>query len=77
MWLSLYAGLRLIRMGKMNIVLDDELEKEFREAIFKRKGMKKGNISEALDEAIRQWIKYYHQNKKEGKHHEEQERKQE
>jgi hypothetical protein len=44
-------------MGKMNIVLDDELERKFREAVFKKKGMKKGNISGALEEAIRCWIK--------------------
>ncbi len=43
-------------MGKMNVVLDDELEVKFREAVFKRKGMKKGNISEALAEAINEWI---------------------
>lgn len=47
-------------MGKMNIVLDDELEKRFRKVVFERKGMKKGNISEALQEAIDQWIKFYH-----------------
>jgi hypothetical protein len=47
-------------MGKMNIVLDDELETKFRETVFKRKGMKKGNISEALEEAIKQWMEFYH-----------------
>jgi hypothetical protein len=44
-------------MGKMNIVLKDELEQKFRKAVFETKGMKKGNISEALEEAIEQWIK--------------------
>lgn len=52
-------------MGKMNIVLDDALEEKFRRAVFERKGMKKGNISEALEEAIEHWIDYY---TKEGKH---------
>jgi len=44
-------------MGKMNIVLDDKIEDKFRKTVFQRKGMKKGNISQALEEAIEQWIK--------------------
>lgn len=47
-------------MGKMNIVLDDKLEEQFRKAVFQRKGMKKGNISDALAEAIKQWMETYH-----------------
>lgn len=43
-------------MGKMNVVLDDKLEERFRRAVFETKGMKKGNISEALEEAINKWI---------------------
>lgn len=50
-------------MGKMNIVLKDELEEKFRKTVFERKGMKKGNISEALEEAIQCWIEYYQKNK--------------
>jgi hypothetical protein len=44
-------------MGKMNIVIDDELEERFRKSVFEKKGMKKGNISEALEEAVEAWIK--------------------
>lgn len=46
-------------MGKMNIVLPDDIEEKFRKAIFEKKGMKKGNISEALEEAINEWIKVH------------------
>lgn len=52
-------------MGKMNIVLGDELEERFRKAVFESKGMKKGNISEALEEAIEKWITEKKKNKKE------------
>jgi hypothetical protein len=44
-------------MGKMNIVIDNDLEERFRKAVFEAKGMKKGNISESLEEAIDKWIK--------------------
>jgi hypothetical protein len=53
-------------MGKMNVVLNDDLEEKFRKTVFERKGMKKGNISEALEEAINCWIEHY---ESKGKHH--------
>jgi hypothetical protein len=43
-------------MGKMNIVLKDDIEGKFRKAVFEKKGMRKGNISEALEEAIVMWV---------------------
>lgn len=43
-------------MGNMNIVLNDKLEKRFRNAVFEKKGMKKDNSSEAGEEAIDAWI---------------------
>lgn len=46
-------------MGKMNVVLSDKIEERFRKAVFQRKGMRKGNISIALEEAIDHWIKTY------------------
>jgi hypothetical protein len=44
-------------MGKITLTLDDVLEERFREEIFKRLGMKKGNIQAAIEEAIETWIK--------------------
>lgn len=60
MWRWLYIQphlyLSLINMGKMNIVLSDELEDRFRRGVYERKGYKKGNISEALEEALELWL---------------------
>jgi hypothetical protein len=44
------------RMGKMNIVVSDETELRFRQAIADIKGFKKGKISEAAEEAFDLWI---------------------
>jgi len=44
-------------MGKINLIIPDKLEKEFREAVFKKYGLKRGNITQATEEAIKEWIK--------------------
>lgn len=43
-------------MGRIDIVISDELEKEFREEVSKSLGMKKGNISLAIEDAIKSWM---------------------
>ena len=43
-------------MGKLNIVVSDDIENRFRRAVFEYKGMKKGNISKAFEEAIELWL---------------------
>lgn len=43
-------------MGNIKVILPDELEQKFREAVFKSKGMKKGNLTIAIEEAIKNWI---------------------
>jgi len=44
-------------MARMDIIVSDDLEKRFRAEVFKRLGMKRGNITLAIQEAIEQWIK--------------------
>jgi hypothetical protein len=44
-------------MGRIDIILPDEMETKFREEVFKRYGMKKGNLTDAITEAIQQWMK--------------------
>ena len=43
-------------MGRMDIIMSNDLEQRFRHEVFKRYGMKKGNITLAIQEAIEQWI---------------------
>lgn len=45
-----------IKVARMDIIIPDDLEKRFREEVFKRLGMKRGNITVAIQEAIKQWI---------------------
>ena len=43
-------------MGRMDIILPDDLEKKFRQAVANRLGMKRGNLKKAAIQAIEQWI---------------------
>jgi hypothetical protein len=48
----------IVSKGKkrVDVYLPENQERQFKEEVFKRKGMKKGNISEAVQEAILLWI---------------------
>ncbi len=54
-------------MGKVNLTISDELEKEFREVAYKEKGMKKGFLTDATEEAIEVWLKYVKEKRKKEK----------
>lgn len=43
-------------MGKMTIDISDELDEQFREKVFNRFGMKKGNLTLAIEDALKDWI---------------------
>jgi len=43
-------------MGRIQIVLSDELEREFRSEVSKGMGFKKGNMSLAVEKAIKIWM---------------------
>jgi len=42
---------------KLTVLIKDDLDERFREAVFKSKGMHRGNITEAVEEAIELWIR--------------------
>jgi hypothetical protein len=42
---------------KLTVLIRDELDEQFRNAVFKCKGMHKGNITAAIEEAMELWIK--------------------
>lgn len=43
-------------MARINLVIDDELDEQFRNEVARRLGMKKGNIKIAIEEAMKKWI---------------------
>lgn len=42
---------------KWTVLINDELDERFRKAVFETKGMHKGNLTEAVEEALNCWIK--------------------
>ena len=43
-------------MGAIKVILPDDIEEQFRTEVFKSKGMKKGNLTIAIEEAVKMWI---------------------
>lgn len=43
-------------MTRINLVIDDDLDEQFRSEVARRLGMKKGNIKIAIEEAMKMWI---------------------
>ena len=43
-------------MGRVNLVLSDDLERRLRLAVVNRYGGRKGDLSEAVEQAIRDWL---------------------
>jgi hypothetical protein len=41
---------------KITVLINDDLDEKFRNAVFQTKGMHKGNLTEAIEEAMEGWI---------------------
>lgn len=46
----------MIDVGRINVELSEELEKKLRFKMIERFGGKKGDLSKAIDEAVRRWV---------------------
>jgi hypothetical protein len=46
-----------ISMGRIDLILSDELEQELRIEAGRRFGARRGSLTKAVEEAIRLWIK--------------------
>ncbi|MGD9130382.1 MAG: ribbon-helix-helix domain-containing protein [Candidatus Bathyarchaeota archaeon] len=46
----------VIEMGRISVAISDELEKELRFKTIERFGGKKGDLSRAVEEAIKTWV---------------------
>jgi len=46
----------LISMGQVNLKINDELERVFRQAAAEKFGARKGFLQKAVEEAVRDWV---------------------
>jgi len=46
----------VIGMGKLNVIIPDDLDRRFREEVMRRIGWKKGALQQAVIEALELWI---------------------
>ncbi|MGP8070290.1 MAG: hypothetical protein ACLP5V_10410 [Candidatus Bathyarchaeia archaeon] len=44
-------------MGRIYVVLSDQVERRLRLAIVRRLGGKKGNLSGAIEDAVKDWLR--------------------
>ncbi len=51
-----YTHIWISDMAKIGLNINDDLEDRFKRKVFERMGMKKGNITDALEDAIELWI---------------------
>jgi len=43
-------------MGRLNLAVQDKLERSFRRAAFRKLGYRKGSLQKAVEEALQEWI---------------------
>ena len=51
-----YLDNYLIPMGRIDAIVDDSVEKQFRIEVTKRMGGRKGDLTKAIEQAMQLWI---------------------
>jgi hypothetical protein len=46
----------IIHMARLDLNIDDKLDTQFRDMVYKKMGMKRGNLRIAIEEAIKIWL---------------------
>jgi hypothetical protein len=46
----------IISMARLDLNIDDKLDAQFRDMVYKKMGMKRGNLRIAIEEAIKIWL---------------------
>ena len=46
----------IFNMARLDLSIDDKLDTQFRDMVYKTMGMKRGNLRIALEEAIKIWL---------------------
>jgi hypothetical protein len=45
-------------MTRLDVEIDPKLDSRFRSQVFRRLGMKRGNLSKSVEDALRLWLRY-------------------
>ena len=45
-------------MTRLDVDIDPKLDSRFRSQVFRRLGMKRGNLSKSVEDALRLWLKH-------------------
>jgi hypothetical protein len=45
-------------MGRIVITISNDLEKRFRDVVYKRYGLRRGSLKKAIEEALELWISF-------------------
>ena len=64
MFINIYVYMHTcVNMGRLNVVLSDDTEERLRKKAAEKFSLKKGSISQAIEEAIVDWLKKDKSNK--------------